>query len=141
MSPPRRQAERNPTLYKRLAVGAAVTEAVKTLEADLGQRHTFSKVCVIKRGVASTGETLVIEWSEDGTNWYAAPEPAPVGGSLDNAQGASYGPNAGLMVSPGSAPNMVLWAAAGPRYIRAKHTNGSNNAQTALVLELVAYDS
>jgi hypothetical protein len=118
---------RNLTTHKRAAIGASATGAVKTLELDLGNRHTFVKIVGVKRGLASATEALVIEQAHDGEEanptWVACPKL-----SMD-----------GLVTSPNSAADMVVAAVPTARYVRVKHTNGNDNAQTALVLEITAF--
>jgi hypothetical protein len=121
----RRFSERNLTHHARSAVGASATTAVKTLVLDLGSRHTFDRLLAVKRGVASTNETLIIEQAHDGDaqspNWVACPSLAMTG----------------LCASPASGADMVVAAVPTARWVRVKHTNG-DTAQTALVLELTA---
>lgn len=116
---------RNLTTHKRSAVGASETSAVKAMALDLGNRHTFTKLIAVKRGAASTGETLLIEQAHDGDQasptWVSCPNLALTD----------------LVASPSSAASMVVAAVPTARYVQIKHTNGSV-AQTALVLELTA---
>jgi hypothetical protein len=121
-----RQPQTNLTTHKRLAVGALAAAATQALVVDLGARHDFTRVCGVKRGVASAEEALVIEQCHDGEDdtptWVAAPT-----ADLD-----------GLNVSPASEADMVVSAAPGARWLRLLYTNG-NTPQTDLVLELTLF--
>jgi hypothetical protein len=125
----RRTPDRNLTTHERSAIGAAATGAAKTLPLDLGLRHTFDRIVAVKRGVASADETLIIEQSHNGDaetpTWVTAPNLAMTG----------------LCASPASAAAMVVAATPTARWVRVVHTNGSDNAQTALVLELTGFSS
>ncbi|BBL73978.1 hypothetical protein [Methylomagnum ishizawai] len=122
-----RHRARSMVQHIRNAIGASVTNAAKTTDIlDLGAVHSFTKVIAVKRGLASTGETLLIEQAHDGDQesptWVSCPAAALTG----------------LMSSPASAANMVVAAVPTARWVRVKHTNGNDNAQTALILELTA---
>lgn len=122
-----RHHARNMVEHIRNAIGASATGVVKTTDIlDLGEPHTFTKVVAVKRGLASTGETLVVEQAHDGDQasptWASCPAAALTG----------------LVSSPASAADMVVAAVPTARWVRVKHTNGSDNAQTALILELTA---
>lgn len=126
MLAPIRHYARNLTEHSRSAVGASATGAAKTLVMDLGAQHSFTKIVGVKRGLASASETLLIEQAHDGDQvsptWVTAPAAALTG----------------LCASPASAASMVVAAVPTARWVRVTHTNGSDNAQTALVLELTA---
>ena len=119
---------RNSVRHERSAVGALTTGAAATLEIDLGAKHTFTRVAAVKRGAASTAETLVIEVSHNGD------DVSPTWVTALAAAGT------GLVSSPSSAANMAVVAIPTARWVRISYTNGSGAAQTALVLELTAYE-
>lgn len=121
-----RHRAQSTVVNNRNAIGASATSAAKTSDIlDLGETHSFTKVIATKRGLASTGETLVIQQAHDGEagspTWVSCPNTDLTG----------------LVASPSSATDMVVAAVPTARYVRAVHTNGST-AQTALVLELSA---
>lgn len=120
-----RHQARNLTAIARKAIGAlAVSTAANSDVIDLGEKFSFTKLCAIKRGAASTSETLIIEVSHDNSTWVTAPALAMTG----------------LVASPSSGADMVVAGIPSARYARVKYTNGSGAAQTALVLELVALE-
>ncbi|SMF96138.1 hypothetical protein SAMN02949497_3523 [Methylomagnum ishizawai] len=120
-----RHQARNLTTSIRKAIGAlAVSTAAYSDVVDLGEKFSFTKLVAIKRGTASTSETLIIEVSHDNSAWVTAPNLAMTG----------------LVSSPSSGDSMVVAGIPSARYARVKFTNGSGAAQTALVLELVALE-
>lgn len=127
MPTPIRHERRNLTEHYRNAVGALATEAAANLQQYLGDKHTFTRLIAVKRGAASTGETLVIQQTHDITGtptWVSCPNLALTG----------------LVASPASAATMVVAAVPTAPHVRALYTNGTGAAQTALVLELTAMD-
>lgn len=123
----KRNALSNGTAHRRLAVGALAGAAANgALVMDLGREHNLGELTAVKRGAASTGETLLIQQAHDGEaqspTWVTCP--AAAGGALAE--------------SPASAAAMVLSARPTARWVRVLFTNGSV-AQTALSLELTAY--
>jgi len=122
-----RHRARSTVVNIRNAIGASATSAVKTTDIlDLGEIHSFGKVIAVKRGLASTSETLIVQQAHDGEadspTWVSCPNQALTG----------------LVSSPSSGVDMVVAAVPTARYVRAVHTNGGSAAQTALVLELSA---
>jgi hypothetical protein len=121
-----RYKARNLVHHIRNAIGASAGSAAKTTDIlDLGEAHSFTKIIGVKRGLASTGETLLIEQAHDGD------QASPTWVSCPNAA------LTGLVSSPSSATDMVVAAVPTARWVRVKHTNGST-PQTDLVLELTA---
>lgn len=115
------------TAHRRLAVGALAGSAANSaLVMDLGREHSFRELTAVKRGAASTGETLLLQQAHDGEaaspTWVTCP--AAAGGALAE--------------SPASGAAMVLSARPTARWVRVLFTNGSV-AQTALSLELTAW--
>ena len=104
------------------AVAASTT--VLTPVFDLGpvesRQHTL--VLAIKNGVASTGESFMVQASPDGTDWF----------TTNNAAGHSSGAS-----NSTSSQTMHVQARPFGRYVRLRYTNGST-AQTALKLYLTA---
>lgn len=118
---------RNATERFHYAIGALSASAASPHVVDLGDPHTFTKLVAVKRGLASAGESLLIEQSHNGD------AQSPTWVKCTNAA------LTGLVASPVSATDMVVAAVPTARWVRLNYTNGTT-AQTALDLELTALE-
>ncbi len=110
------------------AVGAlAASASYYGAAIDLGAAATprqYTACYGYKSGIPSTGESLFLQWSQDGVNWIGA----MVGGLL-NGYATAYNSN--------SSGVMTVFGTPIGRYYRIGYTNGST-AQTALNLYATA---
>ena len=114
-------------LEQRTDVGALAASApVTTAALDLGPAETrqHTRILCSKIGVASAGETLVTQWSDDAVTWYTH-LPAGLGTAIANAYSNTTSAQMNVQgVPPG-------------RYVRMTYTQGAT-PQTALSLAITA---
>ena len=115
-------------LEQRTDVGALAASTPVTTDAlDLGTKETrqHTRIICTKYGVASAGETITTEWSDDAVTWNV---------HLPAGIGSSASANA---FSNTSASQMHVQGLPPGRYVRMKYTNGAT-PQTALMLSITA---
>lgn len=113
-----------PALIQEQAALSAGASAVTTSTVlDLGAGFAYSVVGGQKAGVASTGESLVLECSSNGVDaWVAAP--------------ASHG--SGLASNNSAAAVQAVLGRPMARFVRLVHSNGLS-AQSGMLLRLAAW--
>ena len=114
-----------PPLEQRTDVGAlAASTQVTTAALDLGPAETrqHTRILINKNGLASAGEQLSSQWSDDGVLWITH-LPSALGVSATNAFNNT------------SATSMNAQGIPIARYLRASYTNGST-PQTGLILSI-----
>ncbi len=115
-------------LEQRTVVGElAASVSIVTAALDLGPAETrqHTRILASKFGLASAGEQLTLQWSDDAVGWYAV-----IPGALGSAST--------FIASNGtSAPHMHVQGIPPGRYVRISYTNGAT-PQTALTLSITA---
>jgi hypothetical protein len=114
-------------IEQRTNVGALAASATFYTDAlDLGPAETrqHTRIMFSKFGVASAGEAVITQWSDDAVTWYSH---LPAG--LGTANANAYSNTSGAQMNVQGVPFA--------RYVRMTYTNGAT-PQTALFLFITA---
>lgn len=103
-----------------VAANLAATATVYTTVQDLGANYGAGVAWVSKRGTASAGEVLSLEYSTDNVNWYPMVNYSLTGPSINAVSNA----------------NMDAGGRIQGRYLRGKFVNGSTIQASNAILSL-----